>query len=233
MRIKPVPLFPLLCILGMVLCQPSASEAKTTSRVSWPDVVPVIQTYNFEDGQNAGVELSIKGKSGADLYRLECHTFHYSSPSFTYSGDFHCRLISLIKSETGSLESKIDQYTTLFTEDANQDTDWDNRGRFNVPELEGSCADYPEYGHIRHFLLRGMEITLSIEDMAFKTESLRYANLPGTVTRLASFRFTVKVVPDPDAHLSITQRTQYLYPPKLHPDDPHDRTLDCRQVRTR
>ncbi|MBN2320746.1 MAG: hypothetical protein JXR49_16830 [Acidobacteria bacterium] len=42
---------------------------------------------------------------------------------------------------------------------------WHTRGQFHLNDLVGACANYPEYGLLRHFRLRGFEITLSVIDV--------------------------------------------------------------------
>ncbi len=42
---------------------------------------------------------------------------------------------------------------------------YQTRGRIAGEDLVGACADYPEYGRVRHFRLRGFELTVSFSDI--------------------------------------------------------------------
>src|SRR5207245_11632673 len=97
---------------------------------------------------------------GAPVYRLQCHSAEYSGGDhdFAYSGDFECRLSSV---------GNRDRYSTLLTEDAHQSRDWESRGRFFAQNLRGSCASIPDFGAVRKFKLRGMDLTLKIINPRF------------------------------------------------------------------
>ncbi|HEY9157475.1 hypothetical protein [Candidatus Binatus sp.] len=70
-----------------------------------------------------------------------------------YVGPFACRLV---EGKTDPVKSE----DSLLSED--ESPYWYSRGRLdNFRELTGSCARYPEYGALRHFRLRGFELTLS------------------------------------------------------------------------
>jgi hypothetical protein len=42
---------------------------------------------------------------------------------------------------------------------------WHTRGQYHLNDLVGACANYPEYGLLRHFRLRGFELTFSVSDL--------------------------------------------------------------------
>jgi hypothetical protein len=153
---------------------------------SYPAVMPLHRNFDVPDIGKANVSLDIKSVEGIPLYKLQCHSAGYTGDhDFDYSGDFECRLSSV---------GEHDTYSTLLTEDANQSRDWESRGRFFSADLRGACARVPEFGAIRNFKLRGMDLSLQITDAVFTG-----------VGRLSSLKLTVDVHPDPDARRSIAE----------------------------
>jgi hypothetical protein len=147
---------------------------------SYPAIKPLQRTFVVPDVAKANVSVNIDSTKGAALYRLQCHSAGYTGdPDFVYSGDFECRLSPIRVDNT---------YSTLLTEDAHQSADWESRGRFFAADLRGACADIPQFGAIRGFKLRGMDLTLRVTDQKF-TES----------GKLGSLTLTVTVRPDPEA----------------------------------
>lgn len=185
----------------------------------WPEVVPMHKGYHFTNARTSEIDLSVLGAKGEPLYRMECHTFEYEKdPGFDYSGDFECRLKSLYSD---------DAYSTLLTEEPQQTRDWQSRGRFLAEEIEGKCADYPEFGRVRHFRLRGIKITLTISDVVFRAHSEKaLARKEGSL--LKSFRFDVKVEVDSKATSAISEPIPYQYPPRRQPGT-EDMSLDCER----
>ncbi len=170
----------------------------------WPAVLPLEKTFYIEDAGLASVDVSIAGTDKKPLYRLSCRgrgKFHEDT-SFDYSGDFECRLTSLYSK---------DHYSTLLTEDPRQERDWESRGGFMAYELVGQCEHYPEYGRLRHFRLRGMKLTLELDNIGFYR-----GRRPGdskNTDLLKSFRFVVRVGPDPTALSTIAEDVPFVDPP--------------------
>lgn len=136
---------------------------------SYPPVKPLQHTFEVADIGKANVDLIIKSRRDMPLYRLQCHSRGYTGdPDFDYSGDFECRL---------SLADGHNVFSTLLTEDPDQSSDWESRGRFFSADLLGSCASIPNFGATRNFKLRGMSLTLQITNALItkngKLESLR------------------------------------------------------------
>ncbi|MFI5304194.1 MAG: hypothetical protein ACHQYP_05290 [Nitrospiria bacterium] len=74
----------------------------------------------------------------------------------SYVGVLGCRLIE---------GNKEVEYSLLAEDD---DSPWHSRGQyFNFNEVTGDCGNYPEYGRLRHFRLRGFELTLLAKDFTF------------------------------------------------------------------
>lgn len=173
----------------------------------WPQVIPLERVFDIRDVPNADIELQINGTDDKPLYSLVCLGLQASKKSkidFDWSADFECRL--------SSLYSKND-YGTLLTYDPRETRDWESRGGFMPDQIMGVCANYPEYGDIRHFRLRGIELTLSLSDV-----HLAIGQRPtGKGTTVAaqlfkSFRLTVNVKQDPAAFSTIAGPVPYAEP---------------------
>jgi|GEM_PF-1668251 len=87
---------------------------------------------------------------------------------------------------------------SLLSEDASPP--WHSRGQFHFDQLSGVCGIYPEYGRVRHFRLRAMLVTLTVED-------IQEVN-----NRIDDFLLTIKVQNDPTALTAKAERPDYLPP---------------------
>jgi hypothetical protein len=169
---------------------------------NWPVVAPLNEVFRFSDARTAEVGLWLQGVDGSKLYRLECHPWLYEKDrDFNYSGDFECRLTSASPKES---------YSTLLTDNPKQSRDWESRGRFLVPELVGECGGYPQYGRVRTFRLRGMQLRLEIKEI-----KLRHSTDNATKGPLAleSFTLSVAVHSDPNARSQIAEPAKVTAPP--------------------
>jgi hypothetical protein len=203
----------LLGILGPVLFLSGAGRA-----AGWPEVAPVSGSVYFGDSDSASATFTIFDAQGASAYLLECHNHRYTDVDFDYSGDWECRLRPTREKTP---------YSTLLTDIAQPARDWQSRARFLADQLmERKCADYPEYGALRHFRLRGMRLSLQLEDIRFKSEPV-----PGTpgVERpaLRAFRFSFKVERDPSATSEIAEMVPFVEPPYRNPGTPGDYSRVC------
>ncbi len=216
-------LFMCASFVGLASCIPFWSGG--VSQQPWPTVAPLTQAVHFVDREKQEAKMEVVGIDGKPLYLLECHlnAYDYDDPNFDYSGDFECRMISLYSNNI---------YSTLLTEDANQSRDWQSRGRFLLSELVGKCGDYPEYGKIRHFRLRGMNLTLEISKLIVEPGSKAY-NRPWPTDRIKELDLKITIVSDPKSSSAIAEKTIYLEPPRRNPNDPNDRSRDCERVLTR
>jgi hypothetical protein len=181
---------------------------------AWPTIQAETRTYDFPDARKASVTLPILGEDEKPLYRIECHQFGFADPAFDYSGDFECRLRSLYSKET---------YSTLFTDDPNQSRDWESRARFLSEELAGSCADYPEYGRVRSFSLRGMKIELALSRVVLDPSAQPRPSLK-------SFDLKISVESSADAKTPIAAPVAYQEPPYMHPGNNSDHSRNCSTV---
>lgn len=207
------------CIrLILVLPLGLACGAVTANAKTWPQVVPLKGSFYFKDASEASARVTVRSPSGRSLYLLECHAKGYEGdPEFDYSGDFECRLRSLYSKES---------YSTLLTDRPDQSRDWESRGRFLVEELLGRCAEYPEFGRLRHFDLRGMRITLEMYNIIIQPAgSSEIAEKKRPL--LKSFGLNVVIEPNPKAERNIAAQVNYVEPPYVDPGNPRDLSRKC------
>lgn len=203
-------LLPIITVLGTV----TVGYADTNN--PWPNVHSATANMHFSQPSNTTSKLHILGQDSKPLYLLECHLGPFEDPLFDYSGNFECRLSSLYTQDT---------YSTLLTDNINQTRDWESRGRFMIEEITGSCTNYPEYGRIRHFRLRGMELTLKITNLVDQME-LDAGHKSGRPT-IVQLDLNVTVRPDTSARSAIAEVPNYREPPYANPDDPKDFSRKC------
>jgi len=157
--------------------------------LAYPSVAAGHWVFNVPDVSSANVSALIRSRTGVPLYHLQCHSAGYTGDSdFDYSGEFECRLSSV---------GDHDLYSTLLTEDANQNRDWESRARFFAADVIGKCANIPQFGSVRHFRLRGMQLTLKIVDPVVNRNR-----------KLVSLKLKVAVQPDPTADREIAAIVQ-------------------------
>ena len=97
-------------------------------------------------------------------------------PMYNYDNNEEYRLVCIggsteyldrLSSEMGAIfvdplqcnlwdRAEIQHERTLLGEDGSPA--WHTRGQFSWHQLVGDCGDYPEYGRLRHFRLRGFEL---------------------------------------------------------------------------
>lgn len=192
-----------LKLLFFLLLLPGAGRGSGDE--SWPRVshASARQTYLLDaTTSDTPFSLDIRDSFGSTAYRLECHSGEYENQAvMNFSGTFHCAFFAL---KDGARTS----WNLLATdEEAEQRSDWYNRGRMLGDQLWGPCADYPEFGAIRNFRLRGMRITFRFDNLKwFPFDQFRRH-------RLRSFRFTASVVPDAKSSAPQAERVGAMRPP--------------------
>ena len=124
-------------------------------------------------------------RAGTDGY-LDKH-----SHDITFVGPLFCRL---------SEGAKEVEFSLLAEDDS---APWHSRGQYDFRSLLGDCGKYPEYGRVRHFRLRGFELTLSVTDV-----------VPSDHDQLVSLRMNVSL----RRHDRITSK-QAEQPGYLPPDN--------------
>jgi hypothetical protein len=160
----------------------------------WPIVKRIEREKTFSNLKGTARDtpfiLSIEDLNGIPVYTLECHNGdHESGTGFNYSGDFHCALFAV----TGGVRTSWNLLAT--TEGREQESDWLNRGRMTARQLWGRCGDLPEYGRLRRFRLRHMQIV-------FRYSNLHFVSKRAGQRALDAFTFKVSVAPDSTADTS-------------------------------
>lgn len=192
-------------------------SCRRESVITWPDIKSMHHVVLVDSVGDRGISLNIESPTGRQLYRVTCHGSGYEGdPTFDYSGDFECRLLSLYSQDVPS---------SLFAERADASRDWETRARFLAEELVDDCALYPEYGNVRTFRLRGMRIVLAVSEAKFGVQTV-----PSTSAQrktLRTFRFALTAYPDSGARTPIVEPVPFGEPPYRHPTDPSDFSKAC------
>ena len=132
--------------------------ALAQAAVAWPAVAPLDTIVPVARVTPAKIQVAIRSPAGDTLYLIFCRDGAWDAPNdVNYSGDLDCHLFTAGRGEVEE---------NLLVEEQGLAA-WYGRGRMFAAELRGACADYPEYGRMRHFLFRGMRLTLEFRDVAF------------------------------------------------------------------
>lgn len=159
------------------------------AELNWPKIKDVQVTYRIFAKDIKGFDIPIFGLNGKLLYDIKCYPGGYSGDKdFDYSGFIDCRLISKYSEE---------KVSTLFADSEDQTSDWENRGRFLPGHLYPGCAEYPDWGAKRTFLLRGMKITLELKNIRFDDATNR--NVAG------DFDFSITVINHSGANSALSE----------------------------
>lgn len=152
----------------------------------WTPVQPLHAEYRFvlpaKAGDDTPFSVYLLDGAGNKVYRFECHDGDYDDESeMNWSGYFQCALFPY-KGDT------LTPINVLAVDDKDEkSTDWWNRGRLLANQLQGECLQYPEYSTLRHFKLRGLDLTLGYSDIAWQGG------------KLEKFTLHLDVTPDADA----------------------------------
>ena len=170
----------------------------------WPMIKAVEVERTYVQGGDDPLRIFVMDITGSPLYRLECHNDHYDDDSeVSFSGDFQCALFS----QRGGTS---DSWNLLATEEeAEQRSDWNNRGRMLASQLWGECGSYPEFGALRHFRLRGMLITFTFS----RAEWIRSPE--NDQHQLKTFTFRVSIAPDSESQNPTAETVRARRPPSV------------------
>lgn len=195
-------------ILAVLVASLSLMDRVTTPGqgvTQWPAIQPYDEVFKIENPSKAVVRTFLRDTAGKPLYLFVCRTGEDESvPDVNYAGDLDCRLIP---AEAGEVESNL-------LIEAPDLAAWYSRGRMFASELQGDCAEYPEYGRERNFHLRGLRLTMRFEDVSFA------APVGDGKSRLASYALRVRAVRDEAAVCDIAASSGYLDPSRSVPGDP-------------
>lgn len=171
----------------------------------WPVIQAVHAEYQFIMPQNVAADLPsftvyLKDSAGVSRYKFECHAGGYPDDSeMTWTGDFQCALFPY----RGDTVTPVNLLAVDTHEE--QSVDWHNRGRMIGAQLQGECLQYPEYGTLRHFRLRGMDVSLAYTDIVW-TQGPK-------APQLQKFTLTLDATPDKDAKEPLAEAAAGPLPP--------------------
>jgi hypothetical protein len=190
-------LLPLAAVLLFCIA-PAMARAKPRK---WPKITPVERSYEFSSRASAKVDLPIFGAdSQENLYVLKCRTPESGRDDLIagegdWQGEWQCELWKEKDEEITN-----DRFDNLLQRDVS-DAPWHGRNTFYAPDVTGPCGAIPDFGRERHFVVRGMKITLKLERPHFT-----HPYDPGEARRrhlinlqLQSWDFIVSVDNDPAA----------------------------------
>lgn len=178
----------------------------------WPAVQAVKRSFNLGQASwmtgKVPVSLTVTSPSGRPLYSFSCSAWNtYRDGAID---DFSCNLLP-------ANLPKGDWSDSSLLSSNPQRTDVVGRAIFAASDLRGECGNYPSYGRVRHFLLRGMRLTISVKDPTFvpRPRSGDGGDAHSTGYLIKSFRLDVSVTPDPAALSAVAEPAAYRYPPVI------------------
>lgn len=162
----------------------------------WPEVKEIAVSFPVDfKAQKVEIDLPLSDKEGNVQYHFWCRGGSEEYLATQTVGDdflvgpFSCGLKSASNNSDRNLLREDDSPL------------WHTRAQYHHNQLRGKCAEYPEFGRVRTFRLRGFRLTLAAPDVKIDQS--------GEVT---NFRLGVSLKPDESATGSIAQRPDYLSP---------------------
>jgi hypothetical protein len=202
------PLCRIVAVLGAVSLKAQAQ--------AWPIVQPLSAAVTFtnpgKNGTDTPFTAVIRDTGGKIAYTVECHNGNYDDESkINFSSDFQCALFSNGRDTLQETDFNLLVSPTKLEESS----DDYNRAVMISQQLAGECADYPEYGAVRTFRLRGMLVTFKFTDLQWAPPSPA-PSIPRAYSgysRLRAFTFTLSVARDPTAKTPRAEIVHIRRPP--------------------
>ncbi|MBB3225414.1 hypothetical protein FHW69_000004 [Luteibacter sp. Sphag1AF] len=158
----------------------------------WPVIREESGSISFDKPSEADFVKDVRSLDGRPLYELRCRSGDLDDVGdFNYSGLLQCRL--------SEINAPRETPRSLLFEDREATSDWDGRGRFMLNDVIGTCGRYPDFGDTRIYRVRGMQLTLRIEDVRLRKSQ------NGEVSP-TSFVFSYAVKSDRQAVGALTER---------------------------
>lgn len=194
----------------------------------WPEIKPIAKTFYFSDVDAASVAFYLRNPQGKTLYWFGCHsgdftgkpTDPYKDDQTDYYGMFDCHL-HLLRDKNGY---------NLLSYSATDHRENFSRAFISPEELQGRCADYPEWGRIRHIRLRGMRITMEFSEVRLGQDFVTTQRPKPKGKRVESFRLELTIEPDKGALSAIAEPPVYAYPLRSLPGSAGNISDDCTKV---
>ena len=155
-------------IIGLLLLAGGAANGEI-----WPQVREIDMTIGVDSGAERILwKVPIYGNDGTVLYQIICRggTDEYldgltDRVGINFVGPLGCRLH----------EGLVEVEHSLLAEPGF--SPWHSRGHFSHRMLIGDCGAYPEFGRLRHFRLRGFELTFEVTDVIMDGVKVSYFDL--------------------------------------------------------
>jgi len=181
--------FATLC-LSLALLESGNIRAESTT---WPVIRGESGSIAFDRPSEADFTKYIRSLDGHPLYELRCRSGELDDvDDFNYSGLLQCRL--------SVVDATRETPRSLLFEDREATSDWDGRGRFMLNDVIGICGRYPDWGNTRNYRVRGMRLTLRIENV-------RLRNIQNGEVSPASFVFSYAVKSDRQATAALSEKS--------------------------
>jgi hypothetical protein len=176
------------------------NPAMQPNQSGWPVLKERHEQFAFAAPDTPGVDrpwvLHLEDVSGTEKYRLECHTGeHGEDDLLKWSGLYQCALFPT----NGDSITAVDLLASDSKEEQSDDG-W-NRGRVLAQQFHAPCVSYPEYSTLRHFKLRGFDLSLAFTDLSWSGP------------RIGKFTLHVDVAPDVDAKSDVAAPAEGDRPP--------------------
>ncbi|HEY3645061.1 MAG TPA: hypothetical protein VGM16_06945, partial [Gammaproteobacteria bacterium] len=183
------------------ITDPALQPSQQPVLPGWPVLKQRHEQFAFVAPETAGVDqpfvLHLQDVSGTEKYRLECHVGGQGQEDLLkWSGLYQCALFPT----NGDSITAVD----LLAADTRQeqaDDGW-NRGRILAQQFHAPCVSYPEYSTLRHFKLRGFDLTLAFTDVVWSGP------------RIGKFTLHVDVTPDAEANSDVALTAAGDRPPR-------------------
>jgi len=183
------------------ITDPALQPSQQPTLPAWPVLKARHEQFAFAAPDAPGVDrpwvLRLADASGTEKYQLECHAGeHGEDELMKWSGLYQCALFPI----NGDSITAVN-LLAAYTREEQGDDGW-NRGRILAQQFHAPCVSYPEYSTLRHFKLRGFDLTLAFTDIAWSGP------------RIAKFTLHVDVVPDVDAKSDVAETASGDRPPR-------------------
>jgi hypothetical protein len=177
-----------------------SNPALQPSQQSMPVLKERHEQFAFVAPEAPGVDapfvLHLEDLSGTERYRLECHANGLGEADLlNWSGLYQCALFPTHGDSITAVN-----LLAADTREEQADDGW-NRGRVLAQQFHAPCVSYPEYSTLRHFKLRGFDLTLAFTDVAWSGP------------RIGKFTLHVDVTPDADAKSDVAAPAEGDRPP--------------------
>ena len=154
--------------------------ALLNSTLAWGrEVWPVMREFELSigirlDSDRIDIDVPFYDEKGEIRYRFICRGGNYDkylAPRLKKFGANYLPPLTCFLN-VGNRESGV----SLLSED--ESAAYFSRGRIGFKDIIGTCGVYPEYGLLRHFRLRGFELTLDFSDVTLSSGKRAVSSQP-------------------------------------------------------